>query len=456
MTARPRAMVIGLDCASPALIFGPLRASMPRLDRLIRRGAHGPMRSVMPPITSPAWACMTSGRDPGELGVYGFRDRREDSYAFDIVDARAIEAPRIWDVAGEAGKTVAVLYVPLTSPPREVRGCMVGGFLGDGSGSTTFPADLAAELEARFGPHEPDVAEYRTEDRDGLLDGLYRTARQHFAVARAMWSERNPELLMMVEMATDRLHHAFWEHLDPTHPEHDPAHRHVRDVRDFYAFIDAQLGALIDGTDEDTTVLVVSDHGARTMRGGFRINEWLRERGWLALREQRSAPVVLEPRMVDWSSTRAWAAGGYYARVFLNVQGREPRGIVPEARVASEVSALIEELSSIETPRARTVQPREIYRAVNGRAPELMVTFDDLAVRALGTVGGPLLETKNDSGPDGCNHDWSGIFVGTGPGLSGRGALDGLSIHDVGPTVLGALAIGTPTGWLGVDRGADR
>src|SRR5690606_37846930 len=141
--------------------------------------------------------------------------------------------------------------VPMTSPPAAVNGTLASCFLGDGE-RFTHPPELGAMLNARFGAHAPDVSEFRIDDTAALLDELYDTARQHFAVARAAWTEERPDFLMMVELGTDRLHHAMWRHLDPSHPEHEPAHPLVREARDYYAFVDAEVGALIELADAET------------------------------------------------------------------------------------------------------------------------------------------------------------------------------------------------------------
>lgn len=442
-----RVMVIGLDCAPPALVFDRLARSLPNLTALTKRGAWGRLRSVTPPITVPAWACMVSGRDPGELGLYGFRARPEGSYQ--LRTSTRTDAPRIWDLASAAGKKVCVLYVPLTSPPSKVNGQMVSCFLHEG-GPHTHPPELGAALEARFGPHAPDVSEFRTEDKGALLDELYDTTRQHFAVARALWVEERPDLMMMVEMGTDRLHHAFWRHLDPTHPEHDAAHPLVREACDYYAFVDAELGALVELADDDTSILVVSDHGARAMRGGVCVNEWLRRRGWLTLRDEPSSPARLTPEMVDWSRTKAWGAGGYYGRIFFNVAGRESEGVIEASDLDAEVTALVAELEADPLIRARAHRPAELYREVKGAPPELLVFFGDLDYRSLGSVGGEVFQLEDDRGPDGCNHDWDGVYIACGG--EARGELEGLSIHDVGPTALRLLDLDAPPDWLGRDR----
>ena len=84
-------------------------------------GTWGPLRSVDPPITVPAWSCMMTGHDPGELGIYGFRNRTDHGYdSLSVADSRSVRLDRVWDVLGRAGRHVVVVGVPQTSPP--VRG----------------------------------------------------------------------------------------------------------------------------------------------------------------------------------------------------------------------------------------------------------------------------------------------------------------------------------------------
>ena len=98
--------------------------------------------------------------------------------------------------------------------------------------------------------------------------------------------------------------------------------------------------------DDDTTVLVVSDHGAKRMDGGFCLNEWLWREGYLGA-EDAAARRDARSRSAPWTGQRrsAWGAGGYYGRLFLNVQGREPYGIVPAAdfeKMRDEIAAKLE------------------------------------------------------------------------------------------------------------------
>ena len=96
-----RVMIIGLDCAEPSLVLGRYRDQLPTLSALADAGAYGRLESVVPPITVPAWSCMMSSRTPGDLGIYGFRNRADHSYdGLFIANGAAVKEPRLWDIVG--------------------------------------------------------------------------------------------------------------------------------------------------------------------------------------------------------------------------------------------------------------------------------------------------------------------------------------------------------------------
>jgi predicted AlkP superfamily phosphohydrolase/phosphomutase len=198
--------------------------------------------------------------------------------------------------------------------------------------------------------------------------------------------------------------------------------------------------------------MVVSDHGAKGMEGAICVNEWLIEKGYLALEEAPSERVKLRTRMIDWSRTRVWGEGGYYARIFFNVAGREPSGTIPaddydafRNRVAAELAAIPDEEGR---PIGTVVyKPEEVYRAVNGVAPDLIVYFGDLRWRSAGTVGnGTIHLRENDTGPDDANHAQEGVFIWDRPAEVGPGPL---SIYDVAPTVLDFFGVAVPDAMIG-------
>ena len=155
---------------------------------------------------------------------------------------------------------------------------------------------------------------------------------------------------------------------------------------------------------------------------------------------------------IDWPRTKAWGDGGYYARVFLNVAGREPEGTIAPEDYEKVRDELIAGLKSIPDENGRDIgtevyRPEELYQDVRGVAPDLIVYFGSLYWRSVGTIGGGKLHTfENDTGPDGANHAEYGIFLlrPAGGGLSGGRRLDGAQIVDVAPTVLRLLGLPIP------------
>jgi len=437
--------LIGLDCAAPLVLFERYRSEMPHLDTLLRSGAYGNLRSCDPPITVPAWASLFSGRDAGELGIYGFRNRRSFDYSgYQIASSGAVRQPCVWDVLGAEERRVILLGVPPSYPPRPVHGCLVSCFLTPSTARrTTWPPELAGEIEAVAPNYVFDVDGYRGGDPDALLARIAAKTQDHFRVAQHLLRTRPWDFFAMVEMGTDRLHHGYWRYIDPAHPRYRPGTRLEEKVIDYFRLLDGCLGELLDTIGGDAVVLLVSDHGAKPMHGGVCTNEWLLRNGYLKLLDRADAPGPLLAERIDWEGTTAWSDGGYYGRIFLNQRGREPHGRVAEAdcgRVLDEIAA---GLDAIETPGgvrigAQAHRPADLFRATNGVAPDLIVYFGDLAWRSLGSVGvGAVTATENDTGADDANHDWNGVFVLRDPREAwGNTRLEGLRLLDVAATIL--------------------
>jgi predicted AlkP superfamily phosphohydrolase/phosphomutase len=255
---------------------------------------------------------------------------------------------------------------------------------------------------------------------------------------------------MMVEMGVDRLHHGFWKFCDPTHPKYQPGNPYEHAIRDYYIAMDRRIGDLLALIGPETAVMVVSDHGAKAMLGGICINQWLINEGYLRIAEPLDKRKRIEDCSIDWSQTRAWASGGYYGRVFINVAGREPQGIVPSDQYETLRDELIERIGSMPGPDGsllgnKALRPENLYKTVNAIAPDLIVYFGDLNWRSVGAVGFEGIYTfENDTGPDDANHDFHGIFIMDD--RSGRGGreLNGLEIADVAPTILDLFGADVP------------
>ncbi len=451
-------LVIGVDCAPPRFVFGPDRFDLPNLQALADNGCWGPLRSCHPPITVPAWAVMTSGKDPGTLGLYGFRNRRDYSYgSMYTADSRDIKEPRVWDVLSQAGKKVVVLGVPQTYPPRPVNGWLVSGFLAPGNQSDfTYPKPLKKELEQQVGPFILDVENFRTEDKAGLIEQLHRLLDNRFETARYLVDAKPWDFFMMVELGLDRLHHGFWKYADPQHPKFEPDNR-FRDVfGEYYAALDRHVGKLLDNIGDETAVLVVSDHGAKAMHGGVCVNQWLMEQGLLTVHDVPESGIRrIEDCSIDWQRTKVWSSGGYYARLFFNVAGREPAGTVPMAeydRFRDEMVRRVESMTDIDGKPLgnKAYKPEQLYRRVRGIPPDLLVYFSDLGRRSIGSLGfDTIYPAENDTGPDDANHDHYGIFIMDDKTGRCRGERRELRLEDVASTILKLSGVPGPDNMQG-------
>lgn len=438
-----KTLVIGLDSAVPELLFGDERLT--NIRRLMDGGCYGPLETIIPPITVPAWMCMATSQDPGSLGVYGFRNRRDHSYdGLSIVNSKAIQDLTIWDQVAREGKRSTIVGVPPSFPPRKINGVCVGCFLTPDTrtDSYTHPPEVKEEIKALTADYSVDVKGFRTFDKDWLKQEIYETSRKHFEVVRHLMRNTDWDYFQFVEICLDRLQHGFWKYHDPQHVLHQPDSPYRDVITDYYLYLDDEIGKVLELLDDDTSILVMSDHGAQRLDGGFCINEWLIKQGWLVLNEYPTEVTPFSKLSVNWDETKVWSEGGYYARVFFNVKDREPRGIIDPAdyeKFRDEVEVKLKELKDDKNQHMGTLvfKPDQIYRTVRNVAPDLIVHFGGLYWRSIGGVGYPGFHVQeNDTGPDDCNHGQFGSFILASSNNSYRGRLEGVHILDLAPTLL--------------------
>ena len=446
-----KALLIGLDCAAPDLLFNRFIKKLPNFRRMVDRGIHGKLESSDPPITIPAWTVMASSKYPGTLGLYGFRHRRNNSYKdIWISTSKNIKEKRIWDYVAEAGGRSCLVAVPPSYPPYPVEGCLIGGFITpDTNRNYTYPPELAKEIKNLVEDYQVDV-EFRIEDKHNLVRELHEMTEKHFKVIKHLIRTKDWNFFMFVEIGLDRIHHAFWKYFDESHHLYEPGSEFENVVEDYYVLLDTKVGELLDLIDDDTVVLVASDHGGKPMKGAFCINTWLEEQGLLKLSTPVDRVVRLNDADVDWGKTVAWGWGGYYARIFLNVKGREENGVVDPRDYESTREDIAQRIRSITGPNGEmwntvVLKPDDIYPECNGDPPDLMVYFDDLYWRSAGTMGhGRLYLPENDTGPDDAVHDKMGLYIYYDPREDLKGRAEDLNILDVAPTLMKALGLKVP------------
>ncbi len=439
-----KVLIIGLDCFEPSLVFDRWQGELPVFSSLMSGGYYGRLESTIPAITVPAWMSMMTSRNPGVMGFYGFRNRKDYSYdEMFFANANAVKEPTLWRILSRKRKKVIVIGVPQTYPPKPVNGCLIGCFLTpDTDSDFTYPAGLKSEIFDNVGDYIIDVKDFRTENKDYLIEQIYRMTELRFKTAEYLMRNKPWDFFMMVEMGPDRLHHGLWKYFDSEHINHIPDSPYEDSIRDYYIYLDEQIGRLLENVDlTHTAVFIVSDHGAKRMDGGFCFNDWLIEQGYLVLKEPVKERHILENSEIDFSRTKVWGSGGYYGRLFINVKGREPMGVVPQSEYEQFREELKHKLENIVDHTGklmgnRAFKPEDIYTEVNGIAPDLIVYFGDLSWRSVGTVGNDsLFVFENDTGPDDANHSQYGMYILNLPGLNDSINID-RHITDISPTVL--------------------
>ncbi|NPA05455.1 MAG: nucleotide pyrophosphatase [Crenarchaeota archaeon] len=437
--ANRRLLVLGLDSLPPYVLYqGHDGGGFRYIRGLVSDSRRYILRSCKPPITVPAWMVMFTGKTPGELGIYGFRHRKPGMFDAYIVNSRYIRYPTIWEEASRRGLRVGVFGVPPTYPPKPVNGFMVTDFTTPGPEKRyTWPPWLKREIEERFGPMIFDIL-YRSSEKDRVMRDLLKMVDKHLRVMEYLLTRKPWDLVVYVEIGIDRAHHAFWRYFDERHPRYEHHEVYSGVIPKVYSMVDEWLEKL-SKTLRDTVIVIASDHGVKPMHGAFAINQWLEEEGLLRLKEKPKKPGTdLREDMIDWEHTAAWAWGGYYSRVFVNLKGREPHGIVEAEEYEDFVKELAERLRGIRGPsgeewRNIAERPVDVYPEVNGDPPDLMLYLDDLNWRPAGTVGWPdKYLPENDRGPDDAMHDWYGVFSVYDPeGTIGRGDAGVIGIEEV-------------------------
>lgn len=369
-----KTLVIALDGASPELLLE--NDELATIRSLMEIGAYGRLESVAPPGGVLGRICLTTGQNPGALGVYGETRRADRSYkAPEPVNAKALPAPTLWDqVVREGGKAI------LIDAPR-----------------ATTAGDNKAESRQR----------------------VWEESRARFQEARQRLENESWDFFQIVETGLDHVQRAF--------PDA---------AGDYCRRFDEELAGLLDLLTEETVVLVVSTHGAQRLDGGFCVNEWLIREGLLTL---RSYPDRVEPfaRLdVDWSQTKAWAEGGSHGQIFLNIKGREPEGTIDPGdseECRNGLKARLETESAGAPAGTIAYRPEDVYREVQGVAPDLIVHFGGLRWSAVGDVGHRATEVRP---LEGAAPTQQGAFVLASPHLPPLGEIQGAGLLDIAPTLL--------------------
>lgn len=494
-----KVFIIGLDSATFDIITPMVKdGDMPNTARLIEKGVSGKLRSTVPPVTPPAWVSFMTGKNPGKHGVFDFYVSPSYGYLRPVLNSKYIKAKTLWRMLSDEGLRVGVVNLPMTYPPEEVKGFIIPGmqYSFDGCEDFSHPSGLMQEIREHVGDYRVlygDMESLYTDNLDKLLEEW----REIFEVRRKtilyLMEHKEWDVFMAVFYSLDVMQHHFWRFYDNTHPLYDPhlAVKYGKVIPEFYEKVDAAIGDILERLNDETTILVVSDHGAGPEEEGFSINNWLYEEGFLSFKKSlsslwrfrfphlfykllrrlkfpgvawtvpfnqlRTLGKAVDPReglnipfFIDWKRTKAYGGNHTEQGVYINLKGREPMGIVEKGREYEEVrDAIIERLREIKDPctgrpvEIKIERKEDVYHGPYiGDAPDIIV----------GIKGGRCLMQKEiyhkrlfyNAYKSSGTHRMEGIFVVKGDGIRSGYSLDGIEITDLLPTILYVLGLPIP------------
>ena len=450
-----KVFVLGIDSFEFTLAFENWAEHLPNLSALRKKSIWGKMQSAIPPLSCTAWVSFARGKNPGQSNFHGFMSRKNFSYNdFQIVNSTLIEKDRVWDILGNAGKKVIVINVPVTFPAYSVNGIMVSSFLTPNTDSNfTYPAEIKNELAQLTGDNYLlDVRDFKRMPKDELLEQLYLMAEQKFSVVEKFLKEKEWDFFILGIMATDRLQHAFWADMDSGHPAHDPNSEYKDAIFDYYKMLDKKIGELLELLDENTALVLMSDHGGKRMNGFFNINQWLAEKGYLKVNKMPETPAAFEDADINWQETKVFATGNYIARIFLNVKGREPNGMIErDTEYESLRNEIIAELGKVTTPDGTPLNPtvykREEIYGKNAKylemQPDLVAHFSDFQWGANQMLGHKTLFSQAaEKGRNMSNHYRNALYAVYNSGAEPRE--QDIKIIDLAPTIFKLMNVPIP------------
>ena len=489
-----RVMILGLDGATWS-VLNPMRARgfMPNLDMLVKRSAHGTLRSTIPPVTTAAWTTMMTGCDPARHGVFDHRYYDAPSGQMKVNHSGRARVPSVWTMLSEAGRSVAVLNLPGNFPPRPVRGVCVSGMDAPHldaalSGNAEFGALMKTEVPdyslRYFWKRAPLSLEELSENAKLTAESFLGRAKGGLLADRYVpdWSA-----LMVQFQNLDPFQHRAWRYLnvDETgidQPEWNNAAAEVMKG------LDRAIGLLVElGDRRNATILVCSDHGFGPCLGRIHANRILIDAGvaklptasgkfaqgvgkvvervklWNEKRSDRTARTSSFDQSIrslypfDWKRTLAFAPHqDTAAMVYLNTASRTANAPLVTPRQIDEArGAAMIALASARHPETNkllfptiipTAEAYNIDPAAEGYPDLIAMPDESYWVRT--KLGSGTSWVEPDANLPG-THRPEGVVVLCGPGIAPGHHLNA-NLRDITPTILALLQQPVPSHVEGV------
>lgn len=458
-----RLLSLGLDGAAWHKLDRMMAdGKLPNLERMVEEGTRAPLETVLPPVTCPAWRCSTSGKNPGQVGVFWWLNLDRETGSLTSPTADSFDTADVWDYLSEEGTRCAVLNVPMTYPPSELDGVMVSGFgapfeVDLGADPMTYPPELHDRLRREY-DWEVGVDDVNA---PGGVEEALDVIRSRFELLLETLETDDFAYVHLTVFYINVLQHHFGDG-----PETERG----------WKLIDEYLGELPD----DLTTVVYSDHGHSHIDRTFVINKYLIDNGHLSIESKagdgmtggvysllkrvgvsprtasalarRVLPERLYERVVEsgypiptfelanrvnWEASDAVALS--QGPIYVN---RDRLGDDAD-RFREELKAELEAISvDGDSPFESVRYAEDVYSGDHvDEAPDLMLVAAD-EWEVYGGVTPSVVERQVTSWTSG-NHPIGTLLV-HGPDVS-AGELSTRSILDVAPTVLRYLDAPVPT-----------
>ena len=469
-------LLIGVDGATFTVLDPYMkRGVMPFVRSLVERGTRASLRSVMPPLTPPAWTSLVTGKRPGQHGVFDFFQKEDaDSLYFHFASSQNVGSPTIWSLASDEGRRVTSLNFPLMFPPPPVDGCIVPGGMMPWRQLRLgcHPPGLFDRLKELpgFKPREMLDMELEIKAIEGCPDDEYaqwveshiRREQRWAEVARHLVREEPADLIGVLFDGVDKLQHLCWRFVDPACRPEQPSgweREMIERCERYFSTLDAIIADLVALAGPEATVILASDHGFGPTRDVFHVNSWL-EREWYLTWADGSngdadgdgtelgfAEMTRHVHAVDWTRTLAYAAtaSGQGINIVSRVPGTEDP--LPEARRRALAEELRGRLLALRRPDDARPLVEEAWtrdEAFSGPyeriGPDVSIILADGGTMSILPCERLVTEREETRG----HHRWDGVFVATGAGIRAGAEVDELSIVDVAPLVLHRLGLAVP------------
>jgi predicted AlkP superfamily phosphohydrolase/phosphomutase len=250
----------------------------------------------------------------------------------------------------------------------------------------TYPTSLGADIAREIGsfwtkglPADTKALDYRVLSDEDYVKQAELILGERMAIFDYLWPRFESGLFFFYVSNTDQDAHMLWRNMDKTHPMHARSDvRYAGYIHHLYEEMDELVGKVIPAVDDDTLLLICSDHGFAQFGRQFHLNTWLRRQGYLAVKPEAEKKEETSIYDVDWGRTLAYGIG--FNALYLNLEGREGQGIVPPEKVRSSVDRLCRELEAITDPETGKRPVARVYRREQTYSGELTPEMPEMLV----------------------------------------------------------------------------